>query len=203
MPTLISRTSILTPRQREIYDFVKDNIMNRGYGPTVREIGNEFGIKSPNGVMCHLKALEKKGLINREPNLSRAIQLADKPQRKTALDYKGQFTQGGRLKEIKEEEQVDFLDILGSGDHYCYRAADESLVEEGISKGDFMVCRQQQFYRDGDRIIAVLPSKETVYKKIYQDGQRFRLEPVNGPKKPIYADDLNVLGMVIGIMRKL
>ena len=92
-----SKTAILTPRQREIYEYVKENIMNRGYGPTVREIGNEFGIKSPNGVMCHLKALEKKGLISREPNLSRAIQLCDKPQRKTALDYKGQFSQGGKL----------------------------------------------------------------------------------------------------------
>ena len=66
----------LTDRQREVYDFIKDKIQNRGYGPTVREIGDHFHISSPNGVMCHLKALEKKGLIIREPNMSRAIQLA-------------------------------------------------------------------------------------------------------------------------------
>src|SRR5712691_4181675 len=69
--------SQLTERQREIYDFIRDKIESRGFGPTVREIGDEFGIKSPNGVMCHLKALEKKGLIIREEHSARAIQLVD------------------------------------------------------------------------------------------------------------------------------
>ena len=69
----------LTPRQREIYNFIRSKIQGRGYGPTVREIGLHFQIKSPNGVMCHLKALQKKGLIHREPNMSRAIQLLDDP----------------------------------------------------------------------------------------------------------------------------
>ena len=69
----------LTPRQREIYNFIRSKIQGRGYGPTVREIGLHFQIKSPNGVMCHLKALQKKGLIHREPNMSRAIQLLEDP----------------------------------------------------------------------------------------------------------------------------
>ena len=69
----------LTPRQREIYTFIRSKIQGRGYGPTVREIGLHFQIKSPNGVMCHLKALQKKGLIHREPNMSRAIQLLEDP----------------------------------------------------------------------------------------------------------------------------
>src|SRR5262252_9590899 len=69
----------LTPRQKEIYNFIRGKIQGRGYGPTVREIGVHFQIKSPNGVMCHLKALQKKGLIHREPNMSRAIQLLDDP----------------------------------------------------------------------------------------------------------------------------
>ena len=197
-----SRTAILTPRQREIFEYVKENIMNRGYGPTVREIGNEFGIKSPNGVMCHLKALEKKGLITREPNLSRAIQLSDKPQRKTALDYKGQFAQGGKLKENKDAEQIDFIDVLGSGDHFCFRAADDSLADDGIAKGDYLVCRQQQFYRDGDRIIATIDGKETVHKRFFQDGNRIRLESVASPKKAIHTTNINILGMVIGLIRK-
>jgi repressor LexA len=200
---LMTKTSNLTPRQREIYDFVKDNIMNRGYGPTVREIGDEFGIKSPNGVMCHLKALEKKGLIIREPNLSRAIQLTDKPQRKTAVDLRGQFGQAGRLKENKDSEQIDFMDLLGSGDHFLYRAADDSMVEEHIIKGDFLVCRMQQFYRDGDRVIAVTENKETHYKRFYQDNNRIRLDSITGPKKSVFTDDVKILGMVVGVVRKL
>lgn len=202
--TFSSKTAILTPRQREIYEFVKENIMNRGYGPTVREIGNEFGIKSPNGVMCHLKALEKKGLIAREANLSRAIQLVDKPQRKTALDYRGQFGQASRLRDNKEgAEQVDFIDVLGSGDHFCYRAADDSMNDDGILKGDYLVCRMQQFYRDGDRVIAVTENKETHYKRFFQDGNRIRLESTTNAKKSIYTNNVNILGMVIGLIRKL
>lgn len=200
---LMTKTSNLTPRQREIYEFTKDNIMNRGYGPTVREIGDEFGIKSPNGVMCHLKALEKKGLITREPNLSRAIQLCDKPQRKTAVDLRGQFGQTSRLKENKETEQIDFMDLLGSGNHFMYRAADDSMAEENIVKGDYLVCRMQQFYRDGDRVIAVIENKETHYKRFYQDGERIRLDTVSGPKKSIFTNGVKILGMVIGVVRKL
>lgn len=200
---LMNKTANLTPRQREIYEFTKDNIMNRGYGPTVREIGDEFGIKSPNGVMCHLKALEKKGLITREPNLSRAIQLNDKPQRKTAVDLRGQFGQGTKHKELKEIEQVDFMDLLGSGDHFCYRAADDSMAEENIIKGDFLLCRMQQFYRDGDRVIAVTENKETHYKRFYQDGERIRLDSINGPKKSMFTNDVKILGMVVGVVRKI
>ncbi|MFM9960492.1 MAG: transcriptional repressor LexA [Planctomycetaceae bacterium] len=200
---LMTKTANLTPRQREIYEFVKDNIMNRGYGPTVREIGDEFGIKSPNGVMCHLKALEKKGLITREPNLSRAIQLNDKPQRKTAVDLRGQFGQGTKYKELKEIEQIDFMDLLGSGDHFCYRATDDSMADEHIVKGDFMLCRMQQFYRDGDRVIAVTDNKETHYKRFYQDGERIRLDSINGPKKSMFTNDVKILGMVVGVVRKI
>ncbi len=203
MTSLSSKTAVLTPRQREIYEFVKENIMNRGYGPTVREIGNEFGIKSPNGVMCHLKALEKKGLISREPNLSRAIQLCDKPQRKTALDFKGHFGQGGKLKEGKEGEQIDFNDLLGAGDHFCFKAADDSLVDDGVSKGDYLVCRQQQFYRDGDRVIATVDGKETVYKRFFQEGNRVRLESTISAKKALHTANINIHGMVIGLIRKI
>ena len=202
MASLSSKTAVLTPRQREIYEFVKENIMNRGYGPTVREIGNEFGIKSPNGVMCHLKALEKKGLISREPNLSRAIQLCDKPQRKTALDFKGQFGQGGKLKEGKEGEQIDFNDLLGSGDHFCFKAADDSLADDGVGKGDYLVCRQQQFYRDGDRVIATVDGKDTVYKRFFQEGNRVRLESTSSAKKALHTTNVNIHGMVIGLIRK-
>ena len=202
MASLSSKTAVLTPRQREIYEFVKENIMNRGYGPTVREIGNEFGIKSPNGVMCHLKALEKKGLISREPNLSRAIQLCDKPQRKTALDFKGQFSQGGKLKDGKEAEQIDFNDLLGSGDHFCFKAADDSLADDGVNKGDYLVCRQQQFYRDGDRVIATVDGKDTVYKRFFQEGNRVRLESTTTAKKALHTSHININGMVIGLIRK-
>src|SRR5579862_8105124 len=84
----------LTSRQQEIYDFLREKIVTRGYGPTVREIGLQFEIKSPNGVMCHLKALEKKGMISRESHMSRAIQLSNPPQPMTELPFVGSLTVG-------------------------------------------------------------------------------------------------------------
>src|SRR6188768_2281604 len=101
----------LTKRQREIYDFLKDKIVNRGYGPTVREIGTKFGIRSPNGVMCHLKALEKKGLISRESHMSRAIQLAE-PLSKLSMPLAGRVAAGNPLMALEQKETVDFSKLF-------------------------------------------------------------------------------------------
>src|SRR5579863_9307063 len=99
---MVSNNS-LTARQREIYEFLKEKIVKRGYGPTVREIGSEFGIRSPNGVMCHLKALEKKGLITRESHMSRAIQLAE-PLSKMALPLAGRVAAGSPLMALEQND---------------------------------------------------------------------------------------------------
>src|SRR5690606_31533894 len=98
----------LTERQKDVYEFVRDKIRNRGYGPTVREIGDHFQISSPNGVMCHLKALEKRGLITREPNMSRAIQLAAEPIEDRGLPLAGRIAAGVLHEAIEQDERVDF-----------------------------------------------------------------------------------------------
>jgi repressor LexA len=104
----MSQFDQLTERQKEVYEFIRDKIRNRGYGPTVREIGDEFDISSPNGVMCHLKALEKKGLITREPNMSRAIQLAAEPIEERGLPLAGRIAAGVLHEAIEQDERVDF-----------------------------------------------------------------------------------------------
>ena len=100
--------STLTSRQREIYRFIREKIQSRGYGPTVREIGSHFEIKSPNGVMCHLKALQKKGLIHREANMSRAIQLLQDPTSApvhSGLKIRGRIAAGQPLEAIENAEE--------------------------------------------------------------------------------------------------
>src|SRR6186997_56455 len=104
----MSVTDQLTDRQKDVYDFIRDKIRNRGYGPTVREIGEQFQISSPNGVMCHLKALEKKGLITREPNMSRAIQLAQEPASERGLPLVGRIAAGVLHEAIEQDERIDF-----------------------------------------------------------------------------------------------
>ena len=117
--SMLETKPALTSRQKQIYDFLKDKIRNRGYGPTVREIGTHFGIRSPNGVMCHLKALERKGLITRESHMSRAIQLNESPQQRTSLRLAGQIAAGSPVLAVEELEQIDFAPLFEPEDHYA------------------------------------------------------------------------------------
>ena len=144
----------LTQRQKEIYEFLRDKIVNRGYGPTVREIGLQFGIRSPNGVMCHLKALEKKGLISRESHMSRAIQLCNPPQPKSSLPLAGVIAAGQPLLALQQEERIDFSGLFNSEDHVCLRVKGESMIEDHIAEGDYVVVRKGAEARDGDIVVA-------------------------------------------------
>src|SRR6516165_8692891 len=129
----------LTSRQREIYNFIRSKIQGRGYGPTVREIGNQFHIKSPNGVMCHLKALQKKGLIHREPNMSRAIQLLDDPTmaRPGGLKLLGRIAAGHPIEAVEQADELDFHDWEGADDKFALKVTGDSMIDEHIADGDF------------------------------------------------------------------
>lgn len=197
-----TKLASLTPRQRDIYEFLKDKILNRGYGPTVREIGNEFGIRSPNGVMCHLKALEKKGLILRESHMSRAIQLADKPQRATSISLLGQAAAGHPLLAARDGEQVDFMDVFGSGDHVCVKAKDDSFSDDGIEAGDYVIIRKQEACRDGDRVLALVDGQNAVLRRYFTDSKGVRLEPLTTSKKAVHSANVMILGVIVGIVRK-
>src|ERR1700761_205396 len=126
----------LTPRQRDIYNFIRSKIQGRGYGPTVREIGVNFQIKSPNGVMCHLKALQKKGLIHREPNMSRAIQLLDDPTSVPAQGVKmlGRIAAGTMTEAVEQkDEELSFADWEGAEDKFALQVTGESMIDEHIA----------------------------------------------------------------------
>ncbi len=192
----------LTPRQKEIYDFLKDKIVNRGYGPTVREIGAHFDIKSPNGVMCHLKALEKKGLITRESHMSRAIQLTESPQKRMSLPLAGQIAAGSPVLAQEEDERIDFADLFDVDDHFCLKVKGESMIEDHISEGDFVIVNKQSSCRDGEIVVALVDGQEATLKRFYKERDRVRLEPANSSMKPIYADNVDILGVVVGVVRR-
>jgi len=194
----------LTPRQREIYNFIRSKIQGRGYGPTVREIGVHFEIKSPNGVMCHLKALQKKGLIHREPNMSRAIQLLEDPVNPQHMGLKlvGNIAAGQPIEAIEQHEELTFSDWVEPGDKFALRVSGDSMIDEHITDGDFVIIRRQEQARDG-QIVAVRDEEgEATLKKIYKDRNRIRLEPANKTMKPIFRDRVNVLGVLVGVVRK-
>ena len=193
----------MTPRQDAIYAFIKDRILNRGYGPTVREIGSNFGIKSPNGVMCHLKALEKKGLITREQNMSRAIQLTESISRgKASLRLAGQIAAGSPALAVEEAEEVDFSNLFEDEDHFCLKVKGESMIEDHIAEGDFAVIRKQSTARPGEIVAALVDGEDATLKRFYREEGRYRLEPANSSMQPIYSNDVSILGVLVGVIRK-
>src|SRR5271155_4157645 len=125
----------LTERQREIYDFIRQKIDSRGYGPTVREIGLGFEIKSPNGVMCHLKALEKKGLIKREGFSAPAIMLVDHRPPGSGVRGAGRVAAGAPTEAVANEERLEFGDLFGGPDHYALKVRGQSMIDDHIQDG--------------------------------------------------------------------
>ncbi len=195
----------LTQKQRKVYEFIRDKIRNRGYGPTVREIGERFGIHSPNGVMCHLKALEKKGLITREPNMSRAIQLAAEPIRETGLPLAGRIAAGVLHEAIEQDERVDFGDLFDSENKnlFVLEVNGDSMIEDQIADGDYVIVRRQRTARRGQIVVALTEENEATLKRWYPEKNRIRLEPANSNMKPIYVKNARVLGIVVGVVRKV
>ena len=195
----------LTNRQREVYEFIRDKIRHRGYGPTVREIGLQFGIRSPNGVMCHLKALEKKQLITREANMSRAIQLTAEPIHETGLPLAGRIAAGVLHEAIEQDERVDFGEMFDGENKslFVLEVDGDSMIEDQIADGDFVVIRRQRTARKGQIVVALTDENEATLKRWYPEKNRIRLEPANSNMKPIYVKNAKVLGVVVGVVRKV
>jgi repressor LexA len=196
--------STLTARQREIYDFIREKIENRGYGPTVREIGQNFEIKSPNGVMCHLKALEKKGLIKRELFSARAIQLLDHRPPGATLPLLGLVAAGTPTEAPTQDERLDFGDLFAGTEHYALRVRGQSMIEDHIADGDYVVIRRQDTADNGERVVAMVDNEVTL-KRFYKDKNAIRLEPANGTMDPIIVgpdSEARILGVLVGVLRK-
>lgn len=190
---------VLTTRQQEIYDFLRDLILNRGYGPTVREIGAQFGIRSPNGVMCHLKALEKKGLITRESHMSRAIQLADSPHDRMRLPVFGTIT-GNKPLQSQDGEQIDFAKLFDTSGHFTLRVNGDGFAGDQIQSGDHLVVNPQTSCKNGELVVAVVNGKQAVISRYYSERDGVRLE--SGSSDSIYSNDVEIVGIVVGMIRQ-
>jgi repressor LexA len=199
----MSLIDALTKRQLRVYEFIRDKIRNRGYGPTVREIGENFDIRSPNGVMCHLKALEKKGMITREPNMSRAIQLAAEPISEAGLPLAGRIAAGVLHEAIEQTERVDFGAMFDKKNQFALEVTGDSMVDAHIMDGDFVVIKKQRTAQPGDMVIAQTEGGEATLKFWHPERNRIRLQPANSRMQPIYVKEARVLGVVVGVVRKL
>ncbi|MDB5340265.1 MAG: LexA repressor [Planctomycetaceae bacterium] len=192
---------ILTSRQDEIFEFLKEKILVRGYGPTVREIGNQFGIKSPNGVMCHLKALEKKGLIIREAHMARAIQLANHPASRSALVSAGRLTGTNPLDILDNGEQLDFAQLFEDSDNFAVTATGGDLAEVHVIDGDTVVLTRSKSARNGDIVLAFVDGSSPMLR-VYQKAANQISLMASGKSKPITSKDIQILGKAVAVIRK-
>lgn len=192
----------LTDRQKHVYEMIRGLIVGRGYGPTVREIGEHFGIKSPNGVMCHLRALEKKGLIRRDPNKSRAIELVQVADRSEhAMPMAGMVAAGPTTLAFEQNERVDLSEMFFRDDRFVLRVSGDSMIDAHITDGDYVIVQRTQSAEKGQMVVAQTPDGEATLKYWHPEKNRIRLQPANEEMDPIYVPRANVIGVAVGVVR--
>ena len=190
----------LTPRQRMVFEFVRDRIVRRGFGPTVREIADEFEIKSPNGVICHLRALEKKGLITRQSNISRAIQLADKSPEPRNVSYLGTAAAGDPFcPALSTDEQFSFDGILGGPDRATICIEGTAYQSLGIDDGDHLIISRTAPGSPGNLVAALDDRHHLALCRIPDDGGA----PIPAVAGGYPAPSRQILGVVVAVVRSM
>jgi repressor LexA len=198
----------LTKRQQEIFDYVKRYGAEHGYPPTVRDIGKAIGLTSSSTVHAHLANLEKIGLLRRDPTKPRAIEiLVDKAKQVVApsgLPLVGQVAAGSPT--LAEENIEDYVDVPGiaGGDEgeFLLRVKGDSMKNAGILEGDHVVVRRQDSASNGEIIVALVEDEATV-KRFFKEDDHIRLQPENETLEPILVEDVEVLGRVVGVCRRV
>jgi repressor LexA len=192
----------LTDRQQEVYDLIRSLVSKRGYGPTLREIASQFEIKSPNGVICHLRALERKGLIKRRPNKSRAIELVQAADRNEhSLPMLGLVSAGPTSLAFEQRERVDFSELLFRDDRFILRVSGDSMIDAHIADGDYVIVQKQETANPGQMVVAQTPEGEATLKFWFPERNRIRLQPANESMDPIYVREAHVIGIAVGVVR--
>lgn len=208
----------LTAKQRVILDFIRAETERRGFPPTIREIGARFGLRSTGSVRDHLRALQRKGYIDRRRHLSRGIVLrparrASAPQPPTPrprhlIPLLGDIAAGSPKLAIENPDDLLGIDpaLFGGGDLFALRVEGDSMRGAGIYPGDHVVVRRQSAAENGDIVVALVDDEATV-KRFFHEQRRIRLQPENNTMKPIYLEpddaELQLLGKVVGVLRRL
>ena len=194
----------LTKRQLTIFNFIRQLIEGRGFGPTIREIADEMGYKSPNGVMCHLRALEKKGLINRTSHRSRSIVLTEEAAEELhGFPLAGRVQAGALMEAIEQTERLDVSNLWPQKGTFALEVVGESMIDAQIAPGDYVIVKKRYTASKGDIVVARTSDGEATLKYWFPEKNRIRLQPANKKMKPIYSKDAKVAGVVIGVVRKM
>ena len=201
----------LTPKQLRILQLIRDCRLRRGYSPTMQELADEIGVSKVT-VFEHVEALIKKGALIREPNKARSLSIANGisvPDESRPLHYPlvGKIAAGYPIEKIEDRDELDLMDIVGPrpgrpGAIFALRVQGESMQDEGILDGDYILVERNDTANNGDRVVALLPNGETTLKTFYREDGRIRLQPANPNFQPIYVKDCKIQGIVRSVLRK-
>ena len=192
----------LTKRQKEIIDFIRSYRAEHGISPTQREIREEFRLSSFGTVQKHLKRLEEKGALKRDWNRSRGISPLSEPSG-ARVALLGLVAAGRPIEPFPVEETIEVpASLLGKGEHFVLRVRGDSMIEDGIRDGDFVIVSRRANAQNGQTVVALVRGEATL-KRYYSEGARVRLQPANAAMKPISVDarDIVVQGVVTGLIR--
>jgi repressor LexA len=197
----------LTKRQKQLFDYIETYLKRHGYAPTLEEIGTRFKLSSLATVHKHLSNLEEKGLIRRTWNHSRAIELI--PQRKEAraveVPLLGRVAAGRPIEALEQNDSIALPEELIRRDNtYVLRVAGDSMVDDGIWDGDYIVVEERSTAENGETVVATIDGEATVKRLYREKGGKIRLQPANDKVAPIIvrASDLEIRGVVVAVMRK-
>ncbi len=205
----------LTPRQREILNVISTSMQERGYPPSVREIGEAVGLNSPSTVHNHLNTLQKMGFLRRDPTKPRALEVRFDTNSEVAMERRpsrhvpliGEVAAGTGL--LAQQNVKDLIplptDFTGEGELFMLRVRGDSMIDAGILDGDFVVARQQQTADNGDIVVAGIPGDEATVKTFKKSGNKITLIPANPTMDPMVftSDEVSVFGKVVTVMRRL
>lgn len=202
----------LTRRQREILDFFQQYTTIHGISPTLEEVAKHFGVNKVT-IFGHVSELERKGILARAARgVSRGLQLvaAPPPRSPASIPVLGRIAAGTPIEALESEaagsegaEMLAWEDLLPRGrDVFALRVKGQSMVDDGIHDGDFVIVERRSNARDGEVVVAVLPDEEATLKRVFREPGGFRLEPANAAMEPIHAPEIEVRGVVIGVVRR-
>ena len=198
----------LTKRQREILDYLNDFIQQHGYAPSLEEIGRRFGLSSLATVHKHLTNLQDKGFIRRAWNRSRSVELMPSRGAGRAVEVPmlGFVAAGAPIEAVPGTESIAIPESLVSGrrDTYVLRVKGDSMIDEQIRDGDWVVVEDRKSADNGEMVIALVGGQDATLKKFYKENGRVRLQPANPTLQPIFVDPdtVQIQGVVVGVMRK-
>ena len=209
------RTPPLTRRQRQILDFYQAYTRERGLSPTLEEVAQHFGVNKVT-IFGHVAELERKGVLSRAGRgISRGLQLVTesgtedpasapvRPTGRTAVHVLGNIAAGAPIETIEQPEELELADLLPRDrDVYALRVRGESMIDDGIHDGDIVLVERRSVARDGEMVVAVLPDEQATLKRLYRRKKGWRLQPAHPSLAPIDVPEVEVRGVVIGVVRR-